>query len=107
MEKENIMPIVLGAKDKSFLKLFRKKYGNPTIVLDTKIPFRLRISPLFYPIKMTSAQDEIVIMYIASLLEGTDRIPLLAANEEYRAFVERNRDKLSPICILWHENFEF
>ncbi len=108
MDKENLMPIVLGSADTGFVRRFAAKYGVPVAVLDTKRRFRWFFSPSVRCIKMNSELDEIVVMYIASLLEGTDRMPLLAAaDEKYRALIERNRESLSSMCILWHENFEF
>ena len=108
MEKENIMPIVLGAEDVGFVRKYISCYGSPAAVLDTKRSFRLFFEPRARFIKMTSDSDDIVFMYISSLLEGTDRMPLLAAgNEKYKGFVERNKDRLATVCILWHENFKF
>ena len=108
MDKENLMPIVLGATDGAFLRKFVSKYGAPVIILDTQCRLSLRLSPRFHFIKMTSQTDGIVTMYINDLLEGTERIPLLAAaDREYRELIERNFDALSSVCILWNENFEF
>ena len=108
MEKENIMPIVLGAGDAPFVRRYAKLYGSPVAVLDTERNLRITFITSAKFIKMKSAEDEIVLMYIASLLEETDRMPLLAAvGPQYRGFVERNREALSALCILWHENFEF
>ena len=107
MDKENLMPIVIGSSDRPLLRKFAKKYGIPVIILDRKCPFWLRISPRFRFFEMKSDSDEIVSMYVKDLLDGTDRIPLLAADENYREMLTRNAEELSSFCILWHENFEF
>ena len=107
MDKENLMPIVLGSSDRVLLSTFAKKYGTPVIILDKKCPFRIKISPRFGFFKMKSGSDEIVSLYVKDLLEGTDRIPLLAADGNYRELLARNAEELSSFCILWHANFEF
>ena len=107
VEKENIMPIVIGADDRALLSEFAKKYGKPVIVLDTRFPWLVRLSPSFFCMKLTSDTPDIVMMYIKSLPEGTDRIPLLAASAKFAHIIENWRDELSPICLLWHEKFEF
>ena len=107
MDKENLMPIVLGSSDRALLREFAKKYGIPVIILDRKGPFWLRFSPRFRFFEMKSDSDEIVSMYVKDLLDGTDRIPLLAADENYREMLARNAEELSSFCILWHEKFEF
>ena len=108
MEKENIMPIVLGAGDASFVRRYAKLYGSPVAVLDTERNLRITFITSAKFIKMKSSSDEIIMMYITSLLEGIDRMPLLAAvGPQYRGFVERNREALSALCILWQEKFEF
>lgn len=107
MDKENLMPIVLGSSDRALLREFAKKYGIPVIILDRKCPFWLRFSPRFRFFEMKSDSDEIVSMYVKDLLDGTDRIPLLAADENYREMLARNAEELSSFCILWHEKFEF
>ena len=108
MDKENLMPIVLGAGDGAFLRKFVSKYGAPVIILDTRCRLSLRLSPRFHFIKMASRSDEIVMMYVNDLLEGTDRIPLLAAADpELCELIERNSEALASACILWNENFEF
>lgn len=107
MDKENLMPIVLGSSDRALLKTFAKKYGTPVIIFDRKCPFWLRISPRFRFFEMKSDSDEIVSLYVKDLLAGTDRIPLLAADGAYREMLGRNAEELSSFCILWRENFEF
>lgn len=101
------MAIMLGADDRSLMRVLAKKCGKPVTVLDTEFSLLQRLSPSVRCVKLCSTQDEIVRMYISDLVEKTEKMPVLCVQEKYKDFLERNEETLSALCVLWREELEF
>ena len=102
-EKDEFLPVVLGAGDRTLLRKLLKKYGGPLLLLDSAFPLFVRLMPGIKRIKMTAKSDDIALMYLFHAVSDQTRIPILATDGKYSALIENNSEKLSSRFIIYRE----
>ncbi len=106
MFREGMIPIILGSRDRKLRKKIVSLCEAPIYVLDTRFSLFDILSPSVECVKMTSISYDIVEMYIRDIIGEQDNVPLLAVTGKYRELFEKNREPLSELCVIWHEDFK-